>query len=80
MSQNLSEENLEQYVTRWEAIAEEIKGLRADLTELKKNMKGEGFDTKVVGKLIRERARSKADRDMEDQLLQVYADAIGIQL
>ena len=52
------------------AVAEDMKGVFAEA-------KGEGFDVKILRKVIRLRKQDKAKRDEEAALIDLYLSAIG---
>ncbi|MBE7218803.1 MAG: DUF2312 domain-containing protein [Caulobacteraceae bacterium] len=52
------------------AVSEDLKGVYAEA-------KGEGFDTKVLRKVIRLRKTDKVKRDEEEALIDLYLSAIG---
>jgi len=49
----------------------------ADLKEVYLEAKGNGFDAKILRKVIRLRKMDKAKRQEEDALLDLYLAAIG---
>ncbi len=52
------------------AVAEDLKGVFAEA-------KGEGFDTKILRKVVRLRKTDKVKRDEEEALIDLYLSAIG---
>jgi uncharacterized protein (UPF0335 family) len=52
------------------AVAEDLKGVYAEA-------KGEGFDTKVLRKVVRLRKTDKVKREEEEALIDLYLSAIG---
>nr|WP_235916874.1 DUF2312 domain-containing protein [Brucella anthropi] len=52
-------------------IADDIKGVYAEL-------KGSGFDPKIVRIIIRLRKKEDHERQEEEALLQLYMDALGM--
>ena len=70
--------------TRLRTIIERAERLEADkaavandLKEVFLEAKGEGFDTKILRKIIRLRKMDKAKRDEEEALVDLYLSAIG---
>ena len=51
--------------------------MSADLKEVYAEAKGEGFDIKIVRKVVRLRAQDKAKRLEEEALIDLYISAIG---
>ena len=48
-----------------------------DIKEVFAEAKGEGFDVKILRKVIRMRKMDKAKRDEEEALIDLYLSAIG---
>lgn len=74
---NLAMERLKSFINRVERLSEEKSALAADIREVMSEAKAEGFDTKVMRKLIRRRLRDKAELAEEDALLEMYERALG---
>jgi uncharacterized protein (UPF0335 family) len=70
-------ERLRSFVQRIERLEEDRAGLAQDLREVYAEAKGEGFDTKVLRKLIGLRKRDPRQRREEDELLELYLSALG---
>ena len=64
------------FVERIERLEEEQDGLAADKREVYAELKGTGFDAKIVRKLISLRSMDKADRQEMESLLELYDEAI----
>jgi uncharacterized protein (UPF0335 family) len=73
----LAAERLRSFVQRIERLEEDRAGLAQDLREVYAEAKGEGFDTKVLRKLIGLRKRDPRQRREEDELLELYLSALG---
>ena len=70
-------ERLRSFVQRIERLEEDRAGLGQDLKEVYAEAKGEGFDAKVLRKLISLRKRDPQQRREEEELLELYLSAIG---
>jgi uncharacterized protein (UPF0335 family) len=70
-------ERLRSFVQRIERLEEDRAALGQDLREVYAEAKGEGFDTKVLRKLIGLRKRDPRQRREEDELLELYLSALG---
>ena len=68
---------LKQHVEVWESLLEEKKEVMNRIKEHRSLVKGEGYDTKIVAKVIRLRAMSKDARDEEQSMTEVYMAALG---
>jgi uncharacterized protein (UPF0335 family) len=64
------------FIERVERIDEEIKALNEGKKEVFAEAKGEGFDVKVLGEILRLRKQDKEDRDEQDSLLDLYLRAM----
>lgn len=69
---------LKLYIERAERLDEEIAGLNDDKSDLFKEMKSEGFDTKTVKRIIKLRKMEPHARQEAETLLSTYMDAIGM--
>ena len=68
---------LRQFIDRIERLEEEKKALAADITNVFAQCKSQGFDTKIVRKILTLRKRDRAEREEEDQILDLYLTALG---
>ena len=69
---------LRAYVERIERLEEEKKTLAADIREVYAEAKGNGYDPKILRKLIALRRMDQTDRREQEELLDVYRRAIGM--
>ena len=70
-------ERLRSFVQRIERLEEDKAALAHDLREVYAEAKGDGFETKVLRKLIGLRKRDPRQRREEDELLELYLAALG---
>jgi uncharacterized protein (UPF0335 family) len=70
-------ERLRSFVERIERLEEDKAGIAQDIKDVYLEAKGEGFDTKVMRKLISLRKKDPQQRREEDELLELYLSAIG---
>ncbi len=68
---------LKSVIERIERLEEDKKSVMEDLKSVYAEAKGNGFDTKVIRKIIRLRKQDTAQRQEEDALLDLYLSAIG---
>ena len=68
---------LKSLIERIERLEEDKAAVSNDLKEVYAEAKGEGFDTKIVRKVVRLRAQDKAKRQEEEALIDLYISAIG---
>ena len=68
---------LKSLVERIERLEEDRAAVASDLKEVYAEAKGEGFDTKIIRKVIRLRKADTAKRQEEEALIELYISAIG---
>lgn len=69
---------LRSFIERIERLEEEKAALTADIREVYSEAKGEGFDTKVMRQIVRERKMDPADRQEQESILDLYRRALGM--
>ena len=75
-----SQNQLRQYIEQIERLEEEKKALAADIRDKFLEAKSEGFDPKIMKKVISLRKKPKAERTEEEALLETYLHALGMLL
>ena len=68
---------LKSFFERLERLEEDKAAIANDIKEVFAEAKGEGFDTKIIRKVIRLRKQDKAKRQEEEALVDLYLSAIG---
>ncbi len=68
---------LKSFIERIERLEEDKAAVSADMKEVYLEAKGEGFDTKILRKVIRLRKQDVAQRQEEEALIELYLSAIG---
>ena len=71
-------EQLKSFIERIERLEEEKKALADDIREVYAEAKGNGFDTKIMRQIIRLRKMDASDRAEQEELLDLYKNAIGM--
>jgi len=71
-------DHLRSYIERIERLEEEKKVLAEDIKEIYSELKGTGFDQKVVRKLISLRKLEDHDRLEQEEIMDLYKRAIGM--
>lgn len=71
-------EHLRQYVERIERLEEDKKVIADDIKEVFAEAKANGFDVKIMRKVISLRKLDAADREEQDALLELYQQALGM--
>ena len=69
---------LKSIIERIERLEEEKKALGEDIKEIFAEAKGNGFEPKVIRKVLALRGRERAEIDEERTLLELYCQAIGM--
>jgi uncharacterized protein (UPF0335 family) len=72
-----SDGQLKSLVERIERLAEEKQTIADDIKEVYGEAKANGFDTKVIRKLIAERKRDANERAEEEAILDLYRRALA---
>jgi uncharacterized protein (UPF0335 family) len=65
-------------VERIERLEEEKKTIAGDIKEVYTEAKGNGFDTKILRKVVALRKKDQAERQEEEAMLDVYLAALGM--
>lgn len=69
---------LKSVVERIERLEEEKKTIAGDIKEVYAEAKANGFDTKILRKIVAARKKDPAEREEEQSLLDVYMAALGM--
>jgi uncharacterized protein (UPF0335 family) len=68
---------LKSIIERIERLEEDKAAVQTDLKEVYAEAKGNGFDVKILRKVIRLRKQDKAKVQEEEAILDLYLSAIG---
>ena len=77
-SQTVAAGQLRAFIERVERLEEEKKTIADDIKDVFAEMKGTGFDTKTVRKIIKLRKQDQAERQEEESILDLYMAALGM--
>ncbi|MGE5147931.1 MAG: DUF2312 domain-containing protein [Candidatus Eiseniibacteriota bacterium] len=77
-SSGIAADQLRSYIERIERLEEEKRGLAVDIREVYAEAKGNGFEPKVMRRVVALRRMESADRQELDALLDLYRNAVGI--
>ncbi|HEY7748813.1 MAG TPA: DUF2312 domain-containing protein [Aestuariivirgaceae bacterium] len=69
---------LRSLVERIERLEEDRKAISADIKEVYGEAKSQGFDTKILRKVIGLRRRDRHEREEEQAMLDLYLGALGM--
>jgi uncharacterized protein (UPF0335 family) len=74
-----AKERLRSFVDRIERLEEERAALTADIREVYSEAKGEGFDSKIMRRVVGMRKLDKADFQEQEAMLNLYLSALGMR-
>jgi uncharacterized protein (UPF0335 family) len=69
--------HLRAFIERIERLDEELRGLNEDKSEVYKEAKGNGFDVKIMKKVVALRRMDRDRRIEEETILDLYLSALG---
>jgi uncharacterized protein (UPF0335 family) len=75
----IAADRLRSFVERIERLEEEKAAIAADIREVYSEAKGAGFDTKIVRQVVRLRKMDRADRQEQQELLDIYKAALDME-
>ena len=70
--------HLRAFIERIERLEEEKKALADDIREVYAEAKGNGFDVKIMRKIVSLRRLDRDKRREEDEILELYLSALGM--
>lgn len=76
--ENETKNQLMSFIERIERMEEEKAGVAADIKEIYAEAKANGFETKIIRKIVSLRRKSKEERQEEEALLETYMASIGM--
>lgn len=71
-------DQLRSFMERIERLEEEKKVISEDIKEVYAEAKGNGFDTKVMRRIVQERKQDQAERLEFESILDLYRHALGM--
>ena len=69
---------LKSFIERIERLEEEKAAIAADIKDVYAEAKGTGFEVKVMRQIVRLRKMESADRQEQEELLDLYKRALGM--
>jgi uncharacterized protein (UPF0335 family) len=76
---SVAQDQIKAFIERIERLEEEKSAIAGDIKEVYAEAKGNGFDTKVLRKIISIRKQDAAERLEQEALLELYMTALGMQ-
>lgn len=77
-AEGIAGERLRSLIERVETLEEAKAALAADIREVYHEAKSDGFDPRIMRQIVRLRKMNNADRVEQEELLQLYLQAIGM--
>jgi uncharacterized protein (UPF0335 family) len=77
-TESIAADQLKSFIERIERLEEEKAGITSDIKEIYAEAKSNGFDTKVIRKIISIRKKDYAERQEEEAILELYLQALGM--
>jgi uncharacterized protein (UPF0335 family) len=74
----VAKDQLLSVIERIEHLEEEKKGIADDIKEVYAEAKANGYDTKVLRKVVSIRKQDAAEREEQDAILDLYLTALGM--
>ncbi len=75
---NFAQGQLRSIIERIERLEEEKTTIAADIREVYAEAKGNGFDTKILRKVVTLRKKDKVEREEEQAMIDLYLHALGM--
>lgn len=76
--QGIAAQQLQSFVTRVERLEEDKANIMADIREVFAEAKNQGFDVKMMKRIIRERKMEENDLREQEEILDLYRKALGM--
>ncbi len=74
----IAQDQLRSIVARIERLEEEKTVLATDIKEVYAEAKGNGFDVKILRKIVRLRKQEQSERLEEEEITDLYMHALGM--
>ncbi|MGC1576689.1 MAG: DUF2312 domain-containing protein [Beijerinckiaceae bacterium] len=78
MSDAVAPDLLKAFVERIERLEEEKASIAGDVKEVYAEAKAQGFDAKILRKVVALRKRDVSERREEEEILDLYLQALGM--
>lgn len=77
-SDSVAQDQLRAFIERIERLEEEKAAISEDIKEIYAEAKGNGFDTKVLRKIVTIRKQDHNERMEQEALIELYLTALGM--
>lgn len=78
MSESVAADQLRTIIERIERMHEEKKAIAQDISQIYQEAKGNGFDVRVIKKIVADRAKDHTELMEFEALYDLYASALGM--
>lgn len=75
----MNNDRLKSFIERAERLQDEKAAILDDIKELFAEAKGEGYDAKVIKKVMAIRKKGRAEHEEEQTILDLYLSALGME-
>ena len=76
---NATAAQLKAFIERIERLEEEKKNIADDIKDVYAEAKGNGFDTKVIRKIVSLRKQDQNERKEQEEVMSLYLQALGME-
>lgn len=76
--EQIAADQLRAFIERIERLEEEKKVISDDIKDIFAEAKGNGFDTKILRKVIALRKKQPHEREEEEAIIDLYLQALGM--
>lgn len=77
---SVAADQLRSIIERIEKLEEEKKAISEDIKEVYAEAKANGFDAKILRKVVSLRKKDKEERQEEEAILDLYLNALGMSI
>lgn len=77
-TESVAADQLKSFIERIERLEEEKAGIAGDIKDVYSEARGNGFDVKVLRRIIALRKRDYAERQEEEAIMELYMQALGM--
>lgn len=74
----INNDQLKTIVERAEKVEGDIADSKVDLKEIFSEAKGDGFDVKIIKKILKMRKKDKDELEEEDEITKMYCKALNM--
>jgi uncharacterized protein (UPF0335 family) len=78
-SGEVSSERIKSFISRIEKLNDDKSGIADDIKDVYAEIKSDGFDAKTIRRIIRDRKLDAQKRREQQELLDLYKSAIGME-